>query len=158
MKRHNLDIFFFKISGIFCNRTRSVTVVLGRTTENQCRARVGLLRTYLANKCLSSLTTIVKKQHLNQNCQYLTKKESYLSQMCLLLCWMWSGIVICEMAEDNEATLQRSQSTPEPIFDPKSSKEVTIGEKNNILNLISLICLALVSWRVIKYQSINPRE
>jgi hypothetical protein len=62
------------------------------------------------------------------------------------------------MAEDNEATLQRSQSTPEPIFDPKSSKEVTIGKKNNTLNLISLICLAFVSWRVIKYLSINPRE
>ncbi len=37
-------------------------------------------------------------------------------------------LVFCEMAEDNETTLQRSQSTPEPIFDPTSVKEVTIGE------------------------------
>ena len=34
-----------------------------------------------------------------------------------------------EMAEESEATLQRSQSTPEPIFDPKSVKEVTLGKK-----------------------------
>lgn len=35
------------------------------------------------------------------------------------------------MAEDTEGTLQRSQSTPEPIFDPKAPKETTLDKRTN---------------------------
>ena len=41
------------------------------------------------------------------------------------------------MAEDTETTLQRSQSTPEPIFDPASSKEPFISGKKATVMLKS---------------------
>jgi len=41
------------------------------------------------------------------------------------------GLVLT-MAEDTETTLQRSQSTPEPIFDQTSSKD-TLSSSGNYL-------------------------
>lgn len=35
-----------------------------------------------------------------------------------------------EETETESSTLQRSQSTPEPIFDPKNVKEATLGKSN----------------------------
>ena len=43
-----------------------------------------------------------------------------------------------EMAEESEATLQRSQSTPEPIFDPKSVKEVTLGKTIEVVIFLEI--------------------
>ena len=53
---------------------------------------------------------------------------------CILLPRFVSGGDLADlaMAEDTETTLQRSQSTPEPIFDPTSSKEPFISGKKTV--------------------------